>query len=628
MRQFNIKNFCVISHIDHGKSTLADRFLELTNTVPKKEMQPQYLDSMDLEKEKGITIKMHPVRLNYPEGVAYQRPYGAGHSPPTNYKLQTTNYQLNLIDTPGHVDFSYEISRALACVEGAVLLVDAVRGIQAQTLFNLEQAQKQGLKVIGVVNKIDLLHAQVPETKKELASILDTEEEEILSISAKKGTNVKEVLGAIIEKIPSPQASANHKPFRALIFDSKYDSFSGVIAYVRVFDGEIKKGDKIYLMAQKIEAEVKEVGYFSPALKPSQSLLAGEIGYIKTGIKDSSKVKVGDTITKLRIKNEKLRIEEDPEIEPLPGYQEPQSVLFMSLYPQDSDDFENLKDSLFKLKLNDPALDFQLESKMALGRGFRMGFLGSLHAEITIRRLKNEFNLDLIATIPQVVFQVLTKDSKEQFISSPAFWPDPSQIQQVKEPWVELELISPSQYFNQIFKLLKNYNTLLKETKSITTQKSLLLAEAPLREIIAGNFYDKLKSSTEGYASFSYKQLGFRPGDLVKLDILVASSPQEPLSRIVQRDNAFSEGKKLLQKLKQVLPPQQFSVALQACLSGKIIARETIRAQRKNVTAPLYGGDVTRKMKLLKKQKEGKKKLKERGKIKIPAQVFLEIMRS
>ncbi len=599
-----IKNFVIISHVDHGKSTLADRFLELTKTISKEKMHSCYLDSMDLEKEKGITIKLHPVRMEF--------------------EVSNSKYILNLIDTPGHIDFSYETSRALAAVEGAILLVDASQGIQAQTLFNLEQARKQKLKIIGAVNKIDLVSAQVSQTRKELASILKVKEKEIFIISAKKGTNVPELLKAVVEKTPCPliQKTVPDGMSKALIFDSKYDSFSGVTVFVRVFEGEIQKGDKICLMATETESEVKEVGYFSPQLEPCLSLKAGEIGYIKTGIKEPSKVKVGDTILKIiDAKYQTLGIK------PLSGYKEPQLVLFLSLYPQDSDEFENLKESLNKLKLNDPTLDFQIESKMDLGRGFRCGFLGSLHAEITARRLKQEFDLDLILTSPQVVFKILTKNGEEIFVSSPALWPDSSQIQEIQEPWVELEIITPNSHFNSVFKILENFNASVEKTESFTSHKSLLSAQTSLREIISGNFYDKLKSISQGYASFSFRQIGFRKSDLVKLNILINGEPEEPFSKIVSREKAFSEGKMLVRKLKKVLPPQQFAVSLQAALGGKIIARETIRARRKDVTAPLYGGDVTRKKKLLEIQKKGKKKLKTKGKINIPPNVFLEMLK-
>jgi GTP-binding protein LepA len=596
-----VRNFVIISHIDHGKSTLADRFLELTKTISREKMHSCYLDSMDLEKEKGITIKMHPCRLYY--------------------SLQTTHYMLNLIDTPGHIDFSYETSRALAAVEGAILLVDATKGIQAQTLANLELAKKQGLVIIPAVNKIDLLQARVEETKEEVANLLNIPKNEIFEISAKCGTNVEKLLQAVIEKVPCPKGEV-HKPLRALIFDSKYDPFKGVIAYLRVVDGEIRTGEKIYLMATETESEIKEVGYFFPQLKSCSSLKAGEIGYIKTGIKESSKVKVGDTITK--ISNIKYQISN---LKQLPGYKEPQSVLFLSLYPKNSDEFENLKESLSKLKLNDPTLNFEMESKMDLGRGFRCGFLGSLHAEIIARRLKQEFDLDLILTSPQVIFKILTKKGEEIFASSPALLPDPSQIQEIQEPWIELEVITPNSYFNSVFKILENFSASIEKIESFTSQKSILSAQTSLREIISGNFYDKLKSTSQGYASFSFRQIGFKKSDLVKLDILINGEPEEPFSKIVPREKAFSEGKKIVCRLKELLPPQQFTVSLQAVLGGRVIARETISARRKDVTAPLYGGDVTRKRKLLEIQKRGKKELKAKGKINIPSRVFLEILK-
>ncbi len=597
----NIRNFVIIAHIDHGKSTLADRFLELTGAVKKSKMKEQFLDSMDLEREKGITIKMHPVRLAY---CGYN-----GITPIT----------LNLIDTPGHIDFTYEISRALNCVEGAVLLVDATQGIQAQTLFNLELAKKQNLKIIGVVNKIDAPQANVEQAVKELSSILQVDEGDIMTVSARNGLNVAGVLERIVQEVPCPKIKQDS--FRALIFDSKYDSFSGVVVYVRVFDGEIKAGDKIFLINQKVESTVKEVGYFLPQLAPARSLTAGEIGYVKTGVKEPAKVKVGETISRLSDIGY-------ANINPLPGYQEPQPVLYLSLYPYMADDFFLLKDALEKLRLNDPALNFQVETKMVLGRGVRIGFLGSLHAEIAIRRLKNEFGLDLVVSVPQTAFKVIDKGGRELIVSSPADWPEGSLIQEIQEPMAQVEILAPVDYLSRIFRILPNFNVVLLETKNLTSTKSILIAQAPLREIITGVFYEKIKSVTEGYGSFNFKQIGFRRADLVKLDILVAGEKQESLSKIVPRKSAFYEGKKVLQKLKDLLPPQQFSVALQAAIGGKIIARETMRSLRKDVTAPLYGGDVTRKRKLLEIQKRGKKELKTKSRVNIPAKVFFELFRS
>jgi len=619
--QNQIRNFVIISHVDHGKSTLADRFLDITGAVGRGKMQAQFLDSMDLEREKGITIKMHPIRLLYKQPQSQKS------------KIKSQNegneiYILNLIDTPGHIDFSYEISRALACCEGAVLLVDVKQGIQAQTLFNLEQAQKQGLVIIGCVNKVDLASdEQIEASKKELADILGKKTSEILSVSGKTGQGVNDLLEKIISDMPSPVMSFEDG-FKGLIFDSKYDSFSGVVAYVRVFDGEVKRGDKIDLLVGGWSSEVKEVGYFNPALIQSQTLKQGEIGYIKTGIKVPDKVRVGDTIVKLKTQNLKLKNEEEGNYrKPLQGYRDPQPVLFLSLYPSVADEFDMLKDALLKHKLNDPAFSFQIESQMALGRGFRCGFLGSLHAEITVGRLKNEFNLNLIATSPQVVFKAILKNGKTVEISSPAMYPDVSLIQETQEPWVSVEIITPNQYFNQLFRIFPVFEITLESTHSLTKDKSLLQAKAPLREIISGSFYEKLKSSTEGYASFSFEQIGYQKADLAKVDILVAGEKEEAFAKILTRDKAHSEIKKFLEKLKDALPAQQFALAIQASIGGKIIARETVSALRKDVTAKLYGGDVTRKKKLLEAQKKGKQKLKNRARVNIPAQVFLNILK-
>ncbi|MDO8524407.1 MAG: translation elongation factor 4 [bacterium] len=622
--QDKIFNFVIISHIDHGKSTLADRLLEITGTISKSKMKEQFLDSMDLEREKGITIKMHPVRLVY------------------------KNYILNLIDTPGHIDFSYETSRALACCEGAVLLVDVKQGIQAQTLFNLEQAQKQGLAIIGAINKIDLASQdQINEAKKELSVVANIKEAEILEISGKTGQGVPELLEKIVEYFPAPKLPPRHPEaepkdlgrdaslgvqhdktgvsdsFKALIFDSKYDSFSGVVAFVKIFSGIAKRGDKISFFAGKCQSEVKEVGYFTPGLFPTEILKAGDIGYIKTGIKEPAKVKVGDTIFG---QNEAYRIS-DNTFKPLAEYKEPQPVLFLSLYPAIADEFDMLKDALLKHKLNDPAFDFQIESQMALGRGFRCGFLGSLHAEITVGRLKNEFGLDLIATSPQVIFRAILKNGKEVEVSSPSLFPDPSITQEIQEPMVKVEIITPNQYFGQLFKFFPQFEIVLENTQSLTNEKSLLVAKAPLREIISGSFYEKLKSSTQGYASFNFEQIGHQKSDLVKVDVLVAGEKEEAFAKIITKEKAYSEMKKFLEKLKEVLPPQQFALAIQASIGGKIIARETVAALRKDVTAKLYGGDVTRKKKLLEAQKKGKQKLKNRAKVNIPAQVFLDVLK-
>jgi len=578
-----IRNFVIISHVDHGKSTLADRFLELTSSVASRKMRPQYLDSMDLEREKGITIKMQPVRMSY------------------------KGYVLNLVDTPGHVDFSYEVSRSLAAVEGAVLLVDAGKGIQAQTLANLELAQKQNLSVIPVVNKIDLPQADVAGCVKEMAELLNIQEDKILKISAKNGTNIEQVLEKVINNVPPPKEDNSKKPFRALIFDSIYDSYKGVVAYVRVVDGEVKKTDRISLAAAGIRGDIKELGVFMPELSSQDKLSAGEIGYIATGIKEPGKIRVGDTIT----------LEQGTE--PLPGYKEPEPMVFASLYPEDSDDFDLLKDALMKLKLNDPSLVFEPETKEALGRGFRCGFLGTLHAEIISERLLREFNLDLVISSPSVVYKA---DGK--FIYSASDWP--ANVQESQEPWVLVEVITPSKYMGKLMELFGSIRAIYSETKYISQERCILVYEVPLRDIIV-NFYDKLKGVSQGFASMSYVFLGYKDSDLIKMDILVAGEPEPALSKVVPRDRAFEEGKALVSKLKETLPTQMFTVALQAVIGGKVIARETIKAKRKDVTGYLYGGDYTRKRKLLEKQKKGKKLMKEKGRVRIPPKTFLEVFR-
>jgi len=628
--QNQIRNFVIIAHINHGKSTLADRLLEITGTVAKDKLKEQFLDAMDLEREKGITIKMHPVRLVWQANANKAEILNSPSQIPNKIECATTEFILNLIDTPGHIDFSYETSRALACCEGAVLLVDVNKGIQSQTLFNLEQAQKQGLKVIGAINKIDLAtQEQIFQAKKELALILKVAPQEILAVSGKTGQGVSDLLQKIIEYFPAPQLldSKSGTPdtgFKALIFDSKYDGFCGVIAYVRIFCGEIRPGDKIFFFATQYSCEVKEVGYFTPSLVSCDTLKAGEIGYIKTGIKEPLKVRVGDTIFSAK----KYNTSDTFNLRPLPGYQEPQPVLFLSLYPQLADDFDMLKEALNKHKLNDPSFNFQIESQMALGRGFRCGFLGPLHAEITIRRLKNEFGLDLITTCAQVVFRAVLKNGKEVLVSSPALFPNPSSLAYMEEPMVKVEIIIPNSYLNRIFALCPSFEINITTVHSLNTQKSIISAVAPLREIISGSFYEQLKSVTEGYGSFSFEHLGFQKADLVKVDVLIGGYKEDVFSKILPRQKAFKEMKNFLQKLKEVLPPQQFALSLQAAIEGKIIAREDIRALRKDVTAKLYGGDVTRKQKLLKAQKRGKQKLKERAsRINIPERAFLDIFK-
>jgi GTP-binding protein LepA len=600
MSQENIRNFSIIAHIDHGKSTLADRLLELTNTIDKKKMMPQFLDSMDLEREKGITIKMKAIRMNY--------------------NFEGKDYILNLVDTPGHVDFSYEVSRSMEAVEGAVLLVDATQGIQAQTLANLELAKKQNLKIIPVINKIDSPIAKVEESVEELSNLLDVLPDEIIKISAKDGTNVQQVLEKIIREVPSPKETGDQN-FRALIFDSEYDSFKGVIAFVRVVDGEISNGEKIELMATNTPAEVKELGYLNPHFSVKDKLKAGDIGYIATGIKEPGKVTAGDTIIKAQ------SLATRGSVKPLPGYQEPKPMVFASLYPENPDDFDVLKVALSKLKLNDPALVFEQEMKEALGRGFNCGFLGTLHIEIISERLSREFGLNLVISTPSVVYKVYDHREKEILIHSASDWPDQSKIKNMEEPWVSLEVVAPSNQMGKLMEILKSLRGNYIETNYLTPERAIIVFETPLRGIIA-NLYDKIKTASSGFASMNYRAIGYRPAKLVKMEILIAGQKEEALSKIVAEDEAYLEGKKVVEKLKDVLPPQMFSVALQAAIGGKIIARETIKAYMKDVTGYLYGGDVTRKNKLREKQKKGKKLMKEKGSVNVPTKAFLEVFRA
>lgn len=611
MSQDNIRSFCIIAHIDHGKSTLADRLLEMTNTVAAKKMQDQFLDSMELEREKGITIKLKPVRMNY------------------NWEGQ--DYILNLVDTPGHVDFSYEVSRSLAAVEGAILLVDATQGIQAQTLANIDLAKKQNLAIIPVVNKIDMPAAKIKESVRELANLLGVNQNEVLKISAKKGTNVGQVLQTIIEKIPPPHSHApipGSEELRALIFDSDYDLFKGVVAFVKVVDGQIKDKERIYLLAGKTDTEIKELGYLNPSFSPQKQIFTGEIGYLATGIKEPGKVRVGDTIVKLPVNSCQPPT-------PLPGYQEPSPMVFASFYPEDPNDFDLMKVALSKLKLSDPALVYEPEMKEALGRGFRCGFLGTLHIEIISERLEREFGLKLVISTPSVIYKVFLKNpsaslrtrNKETFIYSASDWPSQSLIERTEEPWVLLEVIAPSSYPGKLMEVLKDLKGKYLKTDYLSPERAVISWEIPLRSMVA-NLYDKIKSVSQGYASMNYKILGYRPGRLVKMEILIAGRKEEAFSRIVAEDEFYEQGKKIVEKLKETLPPQQFAVALQAVIGGKVIARETISARRKDVTGYLYGGDVTRKKKLLEKQKKGKKLLKEKGQVNIPSKTFLEIFRS
>ena len=616
MLQENIRNFCIIAHIDHGKSTLADRLLELTKTVEDRKMKAQLLDQMDLERERGITIKLQPVKMKYKE------------------------YILNLIDTPGHVDFSYEVSRSLAAVEGAVLLVDATQGIQAQTLANLYLALEQDLVIIPVINKIDMPNAMIDEVSKEISDLIGIKEKEIIKISAKTGENVSQVLEEIIEKIPSPSGELKQSP-RALIFDSYFDSYKGVIAQVRIIDGKINSGDQIYFLRARSKSEIIELGVITPELVKTESLEAGDIGYIATGLKEVNKCRVGDTITVFKSPQSPLPKGEqippfkkgargisssDFEIEPLPGYKEVKPTVFASIYPIEGDEYPNLRDALEKLKLNDASLSYEPESSSALGRGFICGFLGMLHLEIISERLSREYGMNLVITTPSVSYVVKKRDGKEITIFSPTEMPDPSQIEQVKEPWAKLEIILPKDRIGSVMKLAESSRAIYQSTNYLSEDRVILNYEVPLINIIV-DFYDNLKSISSGFASMNYELIEFRTGDLIKLDVLVAGEKVEAFSRIVPQHQSQEEGKRVVAKLKDAIPRQNFAVALQVAISGKIVARETISPFRKDVTAKLYGGDVSRKRKLLEKQKKGKKKMKSFGKVEIPQEAFLSVLK-
>lgn len=584
----NIRNFCIIAHIDHGKSTLADRFLELTGTIEKRKMREQFLDQMDLEREKGITIKMQPVRMNY------------------------KGYILNLIDTPGHVDFSYEVSRSLVAVEGAILLVDATKGVQAQTLAHLSHAKEQGLVIIPCINKIDSPLARIEETEQEIFKLLGPGE--VMKISAKEGIGVQELLDTVIARVPSPKGS-KEKPFRAVIFDSRFDVFKGIVAFVRVVDGTISPYEKTYLLGTKIEGFVKEVGYFGPQEKTLPSLEAGLIGYIATGVKEPESVRIGDTVAKSK------------SVEALPGFKIPKPVVFVSLYPQNPDEFDSLKDALSKLRLNDPSFTYEVEAKEALGRGFRCGFLGVLHSEIISERIEREFKIQMVISRPSVEFEITDKNGKNLFVKTPSDWPSPNIIESIQEPWAMLEVITPGSFLSQTLQFLQGFEGSQADIQDLGQDKLLVKYEMPLRELIL-DFYDKLKSVTQGMASMDYQIQGLRPAKLVKLEFAIAGKIEEALSMVVPESRAYQEGKKVVEKLKESLPAQLFEVALQAVAGGKVLARETISARRKDVTAPLYGGDYTRKKKLLEIQKKGKKELKEKGRVVIPPKVFLDIFRT
>ena len=601
-----IRNFCIIAHIDHGKSTLADRLLQVTGTVDPRNMVEQVLDSMDLERERGITIKSQAVRMDY-TGQSGQQ------------------YQFNLIDTPGHVDFSYEVSRSLAACEGALLVVDATQGIQAQTLANVYLAMENDLEIIPVINKIDLEVAEPDRVSEEVQQAFGFKAEEIIFASAKEGSGMVEILEAIAERIPSPSGDPNG-PFRALIFDSKYDPYKGVIAYVRVFDGDAPAGGKIRVMSTGTQSDVLELGYFGPEPKRVDSLRAGEVGYIATGLKSVGDAPVGDTIT-LASQNAG---------EPLQGYRTMKPMVFAGLYPADGEDYLSLREALEKLQLNDAALQFQPENSLALGAGFRCGFLGLLHMDIVQERLEREYDLTLLATAPSVAYKILCTDGKVVEIDNPSKLPDAQRISEIQEPWLDLSVITPAKYIGTIMDLVNDRRGEYKRMEYLqygetatanvaTTTRVLLEFSVPLSEVLI-DFYDQLKARTQGYASMDYSVAGNRPGKLVKLEILVNSEPVDALSVIVHRDNAYQQGKDLVSKLRTLIPRQMFEVPIQAAIGKKIVARETIKAMRKNVLAKCYGGDVTRKRKLLQKQAEGKKRMKRVGRVEIPQEAFLSVL--
>lgn len=599
-RQQHIRNFCIIAHIDHGKSTLADRLLELTKTVEMRKMKEQLLDQMDLERERGITIKLQPVQMHH--------------------VYQGTEYMLNLIDTPGHVDFHYEVSRSLAAVEGAILLVDATKGVQAQTLANLYLAIEQGLEIVPVINKIDLPNAQPEKTKKEIVHILGCREEDILLASGKTGNGVLEVLERVIERVPAPSGD-EAKPLRALIFDSIYNTYKGVVAYVKIVDGSVKRDDMLHMLGTEKEGVTVEVGLFKPGMVSTDILRAGDIGYIATGLKEVGHCRVGDTVIWKPREREKIIVER------LPGYKEIKPAVYASFYPVDGDEYTLMRDSLDKLKLNDAAFTFEPESNQALGRGFRCGFLGLLHLEIIQARLEREFDMAPTITTPSVVYELqLRGESKRALLYSPADLPDPATIEAMYEPYVTLSIVVPSEFLGNVISLTQTIRAEYKNTEYIDEERVLVTFEAPLMDVII-NFHDELKSASSGYASMNYEPIGYRVSDVVKLEIMVAGEPIDAFARMIPRRDAHAEGKRVVEKLKEVIPRQNFAVAIQAAIGGKVIARETISAYRKDVTGKLYGGDFSRKKKLLEKQKKGKKKMRDIGKVSIPSSAFLAVLR-
>ncbi len=596
MRRESIRNFCIIAHIDHGKSTLADRLLERTGTVPPREMHEQILDDMDLEREKGVTIKASPVRM------LYDAPDGR-------------RYELNLIDTPGHVDFSYEVSRSLAAAEGALLVVDASQGIEAQTLANLYMALDHDLEIVPVVNKIDLISARTEEVAKDLSDLLGDPPERILRISAKEGINIDQVLQAIVERIPPPGGDPD-APFRSLIFDSHYDSYKGVVAYVRVIDGSMSSRDPILVMSTGKSSEPVEIGVFTPGMTPTEHLSAGDVGYIATGLKTVRDCHVGDTIT----------LTENPAAEPLSGYQPRKPMVFAGVYPSDTEDYALLKDALEKLQLNDAALTYEPETSQALGYGFRCGFLGLFHMEIIQERLEREYGLDVVFTAPNVEYQVTLTNGKEIIVDNPAELPPENEIAEILEPWVEITVFTPTEYIGAVMDLVTSRRGKFKNQEYLDPKRVVLTYEIPLAEIMV-DFYNELKARTRGYASLDYQFSRYEPADMVKLEVLVNGQPVDALSIIVHREQMYHKAQRLVSKMKKVIPRQLFDVPVQAAVGKRVIARSTVKALRKDVLAKCYGGDVTRKRKLLEKQKKGKKRMKQVGKVSISQDAFMAVLR-
>ncbi|MBR6049243.1 MAG: translation elongation factor 4 [Bacteroidales bacterium] len=599
----NIRNFCIIAHIDHGKSTLADRLLEVTNTVSQRDMQDQVLDDMELEKERGITIKSHAIQMNY-RVPAEGNPAYAGQ-----------NFVLNLIDTPGHVDFSYEVSRAIAACEGALLVVDATQGIQAQTISNLYLALENDLEIIPVMNKIDLDSAMPEEVADEIVDLLGCKHEEILRCSAKTGMGVPEILNAIVDRIPAPKGDPD-APLQALVFDSVFNPFRGIISYFRIMNGTLKTGDHVKFYSTGKEYDADEVGVLRLNMEPCKELSAGNVGYIISGIKTSKEVRVGDTITHVNAPCEK----------PIEGFEAVKPMVFAGVYPVDTDDYEELRASIEKLQLNDASLTFEPESSLALGFGFRCGFLGLLHMEIVQERLTREFNMDVITTVPNVQYKVKLTNGQEIDVYNPSGMPEPNNIAEVYEPYIHAQIITKADFIGPVIKLCMDKRGILKNQNYLTTDRIEITFDLPLGEVVF-DFYDKLKSISKGYASFDYYINGYQPSKLVKLEILLNGDPVDALSTLTYVDNAYPIGRKMCEKLKDLIPRQQFDVAIQAAIGSKIIARETVRQVRKDVTAKCYGGDITRKRKLLEKQKEGKKRMRQVGNVEVPQSAFLAVLK-